>query len=61
MVDSFLKLHVSRLCSAIMIFKAVILENNKSDMSVDFTYSDEDWEEEELPFSMDAEINPTSD
>ena len=44
-----------------MIFKAVILENNKSDMSVDFTYSDEDWEEEELPFSMDAEINPTSD
>lgn len=37
------------------------LVNVLNDMSVDFTYSDEDWEEEELPFSMDAEINPTSD
>lgn len=37
------------------------LVNVLNDMSVDFTYSDEDWEEEELPFTMDAEINPKSD
>lgn len=37
------------------------LVNVLNDMSVGFTYSDEVWEEEELPFSMDAEINPKSD
>lgn len=29
-------------------------------MSLDFTYSDKEWEEEEWPFSMDVEIIPKS-
>ena len=37
------------------------LVNVLNAMSVHYTYSDWVWEEEEWPFTMDAEINPTSD
>ncbi len=37
------------------------LVNVLNDMSVGFTYSDDNWGREKWPFSMDAEINPTSE